>query len=654
MYCTAPQPFASSYPSAFSPKVKSGPRLAAALLLPLAACSDLFMESERVPTSLVLADSVLTTVQGRRVELGLTVLDQDGRAMERLPEWAAPVWTSSGAAVQVDGDALVAAAPGQAQATVTVAGLTATARVRVNPPALRLTIPAIQLTQAAQPEGASMPLVARRAAMLRVFLQGDTENFFGPSVRVKVYHGDALVRTLAASADAIPTSIDPAKAAESWNVAIPAELVVPGMRVLVEADPEGRVPLLTGSTTTYPASGVPLAADVREVPPFYVRMIPIHQAASGTTGFVNAQNLPQFLRPLMDMLPVEQVHADLHAPFTTANAASTSEGWSAILREVAALRAAEGARRYYYGVVRRAGGPSGIGYLGTVPAALGWDALPNAAQTMAHELGHNFNRQHAPCGGPSGVDRAFPTGDASLDVHGWNVRTGEVMAQRAHYDLMSYCEPEWITAYTWRNILDFRIANDGARGAQSAAPQPVLLVWGSVRDGQVVLEPAFELTAPVALPERPGPYRLETRDGAGALLSSISFDGVEVMDGVPGERHFAFAIPRAALRLDQAAELRLSGAGAHSVRLSRLPPAGSLQLAAPRFSMTRTDAGGRPGVSVDWDAERHPMVMVRDPGTGQVLSFARGGRMNVRTDAAALDLLFSDGVRTTSRRVQVR
>lgn len=70
--------------------------------------------------------------------------------------------------------------------------------------------------------------------------------------------------------------------------------------------------------------------------------------------------------------------------------------------------------------------------------------------------------------------------------------------------------------------------------------------------------------------------------------------------------------------------------------------------------MTRTDAGGGPGVLVDWDAERHPMVLVRDPGTGQVLSFARGGRMNVRTDAAALDLLFSDGVRTTFRRAQVR
>lgn len=633
--------------------MKRALRLAVALLLPLAACSDLFLESGRVPTSLVLADSVVTTIQGRRVEIGVAVLDQDGRPFRRLPAWAVPVWTSSGPAVRVQDGALVAAAPGQAHATVQVAGMAATARVRVNPPGLRLTIAAVQLTQGAQPEGAAAPLVRGRDAVLRVFLQGDRESFFGPAVRVRVYHGDAPARTLAAYADAIPTAIDPAKAAESWNVAIPAELVIPGMRLLVEADPEGTVPRLEGSGTVYPASGVPLAVDVRVMPPLYLRVVPIHQTATGATGEVDAQNLPQYLGPLTDMFPVEQVFADVHAPFSTSSTAAGSAGWTALLREIAALRTAEGARRYYFGVVRRAsGGISGVGYLGQ-PAAVGWDRLPAAAQTMAHELGHNFNRHHAPCGNPAGVDRAFPTADATLDVHGWNVRTGEVMSPGARHDLMSYCDPEWISRYTWQAVMDYRLVHDGARGPQSAAPQPVVLVWGSVRDGQVVLEPAFELTAPATLPDRPGPYRLETRDAAGALLYSLSFDGTEVMDGAPGERHFAFAVPRAALRLDQAASLRLSGAGAHAVRLSRAPAAGVLPVAAPRFSVARTDAGGRPGVRVDWEAARYPMVMARDPATGQVLGFGRDGRMEVRTDAASLELLFSDGVRTTARLVRV-
>lgn len=627
------------------------PRLGAALLLPLAAaCSDLFMESERVPTSLELSTSRVTTIEGQRVEIGVTVLDQVGQRFERLPRWAAPLWTSDGGAVVVDGDGLLAAQPGQAHVTVRVAGLAAAARVRVNPASLRLAIASIQLTQAAQPQGGDAPLVQGRAATLRVLLRGGQASFFAPEVQVKVYHGETLVRTVGTFADAVPTAPDPLRAEESWNLHIPGELVVPGMRVLVEADPEGTVPRAPGSATVYPGSGVPLAVDVRPVPPFHISLVPVHQAGSGITGAVNGGNLQQFMQPLTDMFPVSQVHAEVHAPYTTSLAVE-GDTWSQLLREIYALRTAEGSHAYYYGVVRRGfQGVTGLALLGQ-PAAVGWDQLPDAAQTLAHELGHTFDRRHAPCGGAGGVDPAFPTPDASLDVPGWNVRTGQLMAPSASSDLMSYCAPEWITHYTWRGILDFRQVHDWARVPGSATPEPVLLVWGSIRDGQVVLEPAFELTAPVRLPERPGPYRLETRDAAGATLHSLSFDAMEVMDGAPGERHFAFAIPRRALRLDQAASLHLRGPGAQAARLSAPPAAGLPQAAAPRVSIQHTGTGG---VALRWEPARHPMVLVRDPATGQVLSFARGGRVEVRTDAAELDLLLSDGVRTTAHRVRVR
>ncbi|HEY0020906.1 MAG TPA: hypothetical protein VGC13_31685 [Longimicrobium sp.] len=627
------------------------PRLGAALLLPLAAaCSDLFMESERIPTSLELSSSRVTTVQGERVEIGVTVLDQVGQPFERLPGWAAPRWTSENGAVVVDEDGLLAAEPGQAHVTVQVAGLAATARVRVNPVSLRLAIASIQLTQAAQPPGGDAPLVQGRAATLRVLLRGDRPSFFAPEVRVKVYHGETLVRTVGTFADAVPTTPDPLRPAESWNLHIPAELVVPGMRVLVEADPEGTVPLAPGSAAVYPGSGVPLAVDVRPVPPFHISLVPVHQAGGGTTGGVNGANLQQFMEPLADMFPVAQVHAEVHAPYTTSLVVE-GDAWSQLLREIYALRTAEGSHSYYYGVVRRGfQGLTGLAFLGQ-PAAVGWDQLPDAAQTLAHELGHTFDRRHAPCGGAGGVDPAFPTPDASLDVPGWNVRTGQLMAPHASSDLMSYCAPEWITHYTWRSILDFRQVHDWARVPRPAAPEPVLLVWGSIRDGEVVLEPAFELTAPARLPERPGPYALEARDAAGATLYSLAFDAMEVMDGAPGERHFAFAIPRRALRLDRAASLHLRAAGAQAARLSPAPAAGRLQAAAPRVSVQR---GGTGGVALRWEPARHPMVLVRDPATGQVLSFARGGRVEVRTDAAELDLLLSDGVRTTAHRVRVR
>ena len=627
--------------------------LSAALLVPLAACSDLFMEAERIPTSLVLQDTVVTTVQGQRVQIPVTVLDQNGQPFTELPAWALPTWsTASVATVAAEGNELVAVSSGQTMATVQVAGLTATARVRVNPSQVQLTVSAIQITQAAQPEGGTAPLVRGRDAMLRVFVRGDRESFFTPQARVRVYNGATLVETLTSGAIEVPTELDRQDAARSWNVVIPGHLVQPGMRVLVEADPANVVPRAPGSSTVYPAGGVPVAADVRAVPPLMLRMIPIHQQMNGSTGNVNAGNTATYLGPLRAMFPVDQVNVDVRATYSTSYSANVSSGWSNILREMAALQAADGSTRYYYGVVNStAGGVAGIGYIG-YPAALGYDRLPDAAQTMAHELGHNFGRYHAPCGDPAGPDPDFPTANAGLDVVGFDLAAGAVRGT-GHRDLMSYCAPEWITWYTYRAILDFREEWDWPAAARSAAQEPVLLVWGTVRDGEVVLEPAVELTGRASLPPRPGPFRIEAKDASGATLYGFSFAGAEVADGpTAGERHFAFTVPQRLMQMDRLASVRLTANGRQAtVTRAGGPVDTRLRPAAPRFSVA---APGRGRASVSWEPSRHPLAVVRDPRTGEILSFARGGATQVRTDAPELELLFSDGVRTTAQRVRVR
>lgn len=629
------------------------PRLApAALLLVLAACSDLFMESDRVPTTLVLGDSLVTTVQGQRVRIPLAVLDQDGQPFGELPAWAAPAWTTENpATLAAEGADLVAVGTGQTRAMVQVAGLTATARVRVNPAQLRLTVDAIQLTQAAQPEGGTAPLVRGRDAMLRVFLRGDRESFFAPQVRVRIYQGTTLAETLEVTGAEVPTELDRPNLARSWNVPVPGRLVQPGMRLLVEADPAGVVPRAVGSSVVFPADGVPLAADVRAVPPLLLRMVPVHQQLAGTTGDVSAANTDAYLAPLKAMFPVDQVAVDVRAPFTTGYVTSVSSGWSGILREMGALQAADGSTRYYYGVVAGGGaGIAGIGYIG-LPAAVGYDRLPDAAQTVAHELGHNFGRNHAPCGDPAGPDPSFPTANAVLDVLGFEVQAGAVRGA-AYRDLMSYCAPEWITWYTYRAILDFRHKWDWPAPGQAAAPEPVLLVWGTVRDGEVVLEPAVELTARATLPDRPGPYRIEAADASGATLHTFSFAGAEVADGAPGERHFAFTVPQRLLSMDRLASLRLTANGRQAiVRRAGGPVDARIRPAAPRASIAAT---GRGSTRVSWETARHPLTVVRDPRTGDILAFARGGVAQVRTDAPELELLFSDGVRTTAQRVRVR
>jgi hypothetical protein len=51
-------------------------------------------------------------------------------------------------------------------------------------------------------------------------------------------------------------------------------------------------------------------------------------------------------------------------------------------------------------------------------------------------------------------------------------------------------------------------------------------------------------------------------------------------------------------------------------------------------------------VTLQWDAAAHPMIMVRDPDTGEVLSFARGGNARVWTGKGAVDLEVSNGVQS--------
>jgi hypothetical protein len=47
------------------------------------------------------------------------------------------------------------------------------------------------------------------------------------------------------------------------------------------------------------------------------------------------------------------------------------------------------------------------------------------------------------------------------------------------------------------------------------------------------------------------------------------------------------------------------------------------------------------------------MALVRDPGTGAVLSFARGGDAVVTARAGDVEVILSDGVRGVSQRMTV-
>ncbi|HEX6614801.1 MAG TPA: hypothetical protein VF046_00705, partial [Gemmatimonadales bacterium] len=205
-----------------------------------------------------------------------------------------------------------------------------------------------------------------------------------------------------------------------------------------------------------------------------------------------------------------------------------------------------------------------------------------------------------------------------------------------------------ISDYTYRGVLQFRrAAASSAAVAAFAPPQRSLLVWGRVVDGRPVLEPAFEVVTRPHLPQRPGRYTVAALAADGGRVFALSFDPAVMADAPGGGQSFAFAVPLGPAGASAIAALRLQGPAGAAAASRVLPPAGAA-IAPPTVETRRTARG----VALRWNASATPMVLVRDPDTGEVISFARGGSTEVTTAKAALDLIVSD--RVGSRSVRVR
>jgi hypothetical protein len=504
---------------------------------------------------------------------------------------------------------------------------------------LTLTFAATPITQGSQALDGRVPLVAGRDGYLRVFLTADAQvSGIRPVVRAYFYHGATLAGTLSASAstNSVPLAVDESQWTGSWNIAVPGSLLQPGTRLRLELD---SVPPGNNIATE-------LNLDVRSVPPFRTTLVPVRHSGSGHTGNATETNKHGYMTLAHGVYPFPSYDVAVRAVFTTdVPDLSQASYWSQILNEIRLLRIADGAARYYYGVLRHVS-PAycGLGYLGH-PAAIGTDQC--GASTAAHEWGHNFGRLHTPCGNPGNLDPDYPYANARLGVFGLDVATATLKDPEQNADLMAYCNPRWISDYTYNAVLAFRQAEAGTMMASTGNMEASLVVWGRIENGRAVLEPSYVAETRPHLPEAPGPHTLELLDGTGARLYTLSFTASEVADIEGEHRHFAFAIPLRLLPLDRVRSLRLSGGGAApAFRVSTGAVPAAAAVAVRRVGAERA--------RVEWNEQAFPLVVVRDPATRQILALARNGQVDVASDATELEVIVSDGVRSARQRLPVR
>ncbi len=584
-------------------------------VLALAGCDDLSTVAVP-PHSLVVTPIDTLVTEGDRIRLRVTVLDEDGNVIPGPPDWALPDWVvAPRRSIDIERDGTITALGGaDARVLVRVAGVEGEVRVRTNPLDLELSAGAAYLTQAAQNLSGDIPLIAGRDAFLRVFPTGDEVGFFEPGARATFYRDGEVVHSalLTPIAEKIHTEPQESTLRSSNNARIPGSVIQPGLEMVVELDPDGDVPLAPGSRTRVPAEGT-IRVNVIDMPRYHQIIVPTVQTRFSASERVVAwaegktEDDP-FFGFTRKVMPIGEMKVTIHEPVQTTANLTNRVGWNLWIREIQAIWELEGRQGYYYGTSTLPHGSTyrGLGYY-FVPVSVG----VNRTQTYTHEIGHNMSLRHIDCGGPDGPDLNYPHDPNSIGIYGFDVEAGAVIHPGEYVDLMSYCEPAWISDFSFRIALKRRLQVESAmaRAAWEATPEEsTIMLWGSVGDGEMLLEPAFLVEARPSMPSTGGPYRLEGYGSGGELRFGFDFTPQPVDHG---GHHFHFHVRYDPDRDGSLGRVVLSG------------PEGGFELGPSSTS---------------------PMAIISNRSSGQVRAILRDWNGSMALASGDTEIMVSDGL----------
>ncbi|MEO7997327.1 MAG: Ig-like domain-containing protein [Gemmatimonadaceae bacterium] len=606
------------------------------------------------PVTISVAPTTVALISGAQQQLTASI----GGSANTAVTWT----TTSTAIATVDANGLVRAiTPGTATVTArSVADpsksfdvtVTVTQSASATP---NLDIGAMYLIQSVQALDGSVKLVANRDAVARVFLRGSRTGIGTTVVRLRVYQGANLLQTLQAN---VTPNLSVDEGCCSANITIPASLIRTGNSILADADPTNLIAESNEADNMFPLSGTPTALNVVTVPDFNVRLVPIRQSRTGQTGVASAT----VLNTLKSVWPLQTVNVSnrtmLVMDYTLLS--TSFDEWGYMVRDLELTRRMESSNMYYYGLVRVSYTSGVLGLAGGIPAlsAVGVDegssfGATEAKLTLAHEMGHTMGLRHAPCGGAAGPDPAFPFSDGRAGTYGLDIASGNVIKIPSGTDIMGYCDNQWVSLYNYRNVLDLRAKNPNgtpASLATSASATTVLMVTGLIDAQQAHIEGAFALDATSNKNDPSGRFMVEGFSANGKILFSHRFSPFAVSDGRPDDEAFVVGVPVSASVRDQV--MRVAVREVSGVRADARVKNVSFATGNQNIRAVRSTNGA---MRLQWSTTSAPMVLIRNPVTGEVLGISRTGDLDLsQFSATNVELLFSDGASSVKRLANTR
>ena len=257
---------------------------------------------------------------------------------------------------------------------------------------------------------------------------------------------------------------------------------------------------------------------------FRVMMVPYQYNADGSGRLPEVVANPDIYRnTLKAMYPVSDVEMVVREPIPWSSPIGPDgSGWQAVGQNLFSVRASEKPSDdwYYYAIFSPSSSAAlfcsqgcllGVTLLNDTPPDVGNPSLriglgvgfPGfGANTAAHELGHSHGRGHANCGGPQGVDFQYPHAGASIGTWGWDIVTQELKDPGIYTDIMGYCDPQFVSDYTFNALLNRGAAVNLPR-EHGPLPQLQEIPYEIVSlDGSGNAD--FGQTVSITVPEHPG------------------------------------------------------------------------------------------------------------------------------------------------------